>query len=82
MLEGVRVETAAGRWYALRVVMIGDQIACYLDGKKLLEARDESFREPGMIGLWTKADAGSSFDDLTAKERPKADASTPAEKKS
>jgi hypothetical protein len=52
-------------WHTLRVVMKGDQIECYYDGKKYLEARDSTFTEGGMIGLWSKADAQSHFDDLT-----------------
>jgi len=35
-----------------------------LNGKKYLEAKDETFKEAGGVGFWTKADAASSFDDL------------------
>jgi hypothetical protein len=52
-------------WHTLRVQMNGDHIECYYDGKKYLEARDTTFAEPGKIGLWSKADAQSQFDDLT-----------------
>jgi hypothetical protein len=52
-------------WHTLRVTMTGDQIACYYDGKKFLEARDTTFPGAGKIGLWSKADAQSQFDDLT-----------------
>ena len=47
--------------------MVGDRITCYLDGQKLLEARDNTFGEAGMVGLWTKADAIASFDDLEVR---------------
>jgi len=67
-LEGATAKTTAGTWYTVRAVMIGDRITCYLDGKKMLEARDDTFKTGGMIGLWTKADAASSFDDVTAHE--------------
>lgn len=63
-LESAGVKLEAGKWYTLRAVMVGDQIACFLDGKKMLEARDDTFKGAGNIGLWTKADAASSFDDL------------------
>ena len=53
------------KWHALRVTMAGIRITCYLDGQKLLEADDETFKEAGMIGLWSKADAQTFFDDLT-----------------
>src|SRR5262245_11897845 len=52
-------------WHTLRVTMTGDQITCYYDGKKSLEARDTTFPGAGKIGLWSKADAQSQFDDLT-----------------
>src|SRR5262249_60390192 len=54
----------SGGWHTLRVTMTGDQVACYYDGKKYLEAKDTNFPEAGKIGLWSKADAQSQFDDL------------------
>ena len=45
--------------------MKGDHIQCYYDGKKYLDVKDSTFREAGKIGLWTKADGQSHFDDLT-----------------
>ena len=53
------------KWHTLRASMAGDHIECYLDGKKLLDVRDSTFPSGGMIGLWTKADAQSRFDDLS-----------------
>ena len=44
--------------------MKGDRITCYRVGKKLLEVQDETFADAGMVGLWTKADAVTRFDDL------------------
>jgi hypothetical protein len=52
-------------WHTLRVTMTGDQITCYYDGKKYLESKDTTFAGSGKIGLWSKADAQSQFDDLT-----------------
>ena len=52
-------------WTTLRVTMVGDLITCYFDGKKVLEHRDVTFTQAGRIGVWTKADASSHFDDLT-----------------
>jgi hypothetical protein len=51
-------------WYTLRVTMEGDHIQCYYSGKKYLDVKDPTFQEAGRIGLWTKADAQSHFDDL------------------
>lgn len=66
-LATAKIETVPERWYAVRVTMVGDRINCYLDGKKLLEAKDGTFADAGMVGLWTKADAATSFDDLTVR---------------
>ena len=49
--------------------MTGSKIDCYLDDEKLLEAVDATFAEAGMIGLWTKADAQSYFDDLIVEAK-------------
>jgi hypothetical protein len=51
-------------WHTLRVTMTGDQIACYYDDKKYIETKDTTITESGKIGLWSKADAQSQFDDL------------------
>jgi hypothetical protein len=54
-------------WTTLRVTMKGDHIECYYDGKKYLDVRDSTFTGAGKIGLWSKADARSQFDQLTLK---------------
>jgi hypothetical protein len=45
----------------------GNRIECFLDGKKYLEVKDNTFKA-GKIGLWTKADAVTAFDNLRVKE--------------
>lgn len=54
-------------WHTLRVTMTGERIECYYDGKKHLDVSDSTFKDAGKIGLWTKADAQTYFDDLTVK---------------
>jgi hypothetical protein len=66
-LQSADVKAPAG-WCELRVVMVGDHIWCYLNGQLWLDVRDETFKSAGLIGLWTKADAQSAFDDLTANQ--------------
>jgi len=66
-LDSANVRTQPGQWYEIRVTMRGDHIVCYLDGEKLLEVKDDTFADGGMVGLWTKADAVTSFDDLTVR---------------
>jgi hypothetical protein len=55
-------------WHTLRVTMVGAKITCYFDGKPYLEAEDATFPGAGLIGLWSKADAQSYFDELTVSE--------------
>lgn len=63
-LGSADVEVGPG-WHELRCVMRADAIECALDGSVLLRARDSTFADPGRVGLWTKADACTHFDDLT-----------------
>jgi hypothetical protein len=69
-LQSADVKTETGQWYTLRAVMVGNHITCYLDDQKLLDVKDDTFKEAGMVGLWTKADAGSSFDNLIVLKPP------------
>jgi hypothetical protein len=68
LIQNVDINHSEG-WHTLRITMTGDQITCYYDGKKYLEAKDSTLPEAGKIGLWSKADAQSQFDDL-ALETP------------
>jgi len=54
---------ALGKWHTIKVSCRGEEIKCYLDGRLLITHRDSTYKE-GLIGLWTKADAVTSFDDL------------------
>ncbi len=56
------------KWHTLRITMAGAKITCYLDGIQYLEVEDSTFRSAGKIGLWSKADAQSSFDDLSVSD--------------
>ena len=57
---------ALGRWHTLRVVVVGDHIQAWLDGQRLLDHRDARFRA-GQVGLWTKADSITAFDDFVVR---------------
>ncbi len=67
-LETADVKLPPGRWHTVKVTQSGDAIRCYLDGKQYLEAKDDSFRSAGKIGLWSKSDAVSYFDHFQATE--------------
>jgi hypothetical protein len=44
---------ATGRWNALRVEFGGKFFSVSLNGTKLFEVKDETFTEPGGVGVWT-----------------------------
>jgi len=72
-LKSASVDLTSQRWYHVRVTMIGQHITCYLDGKRLLDTSDKTFMQPGMVGVWTKSDAVTAFDDLVVTPLKKAD---------
>ena len=57
---------ALGQWHSLRVVVVGDHIQAWLNGALYLDHRDARFKS-GRIGLWTKADSITAFDDLVIR---------------
>ncbi|OLE57811.1 MAG: hypothetical protein AUG13_02165 [Chloroflexi bacterium 13_1_20CM_2_59_7] len=61
---GANFKVASGEWHELKIGCVGNKIICYYDGQKKIEATDETFKDPGKIGLWTKADSVTYFDDL------------------
>jgi len=65
ILASARVKLPAHKWYELKIVQKENHITGYLNGKKYLEVDDNTFPGPGGVGLWTKADAVTSFDDFT-----------------
>jgi hypothetical protein len=67
MLASARVQAPAlGQWHAVRVTAVGDRVQAWLDGALLLDYRDQRFRA-GRIGLWTKADSVTAFDELVVR---------------
>src|SRR5262245_59444883 len=65
--QSAKVKVKAGEWHTLTVRMRGDHIECSLDGKKHLDVKDSTFTKAGKVGLWTKADAQTSFDGFAVK---------------
>ena len=61
---GANFKVTSGEWHELRVEAAGNKFICYYDGTKKIEATDDTFKEAGKVGLWTKADSLTYFDDL------------------
>jgi Domain of Unknown Function (DUF1080) len=62
--ENADVKVPAGEWHTIKIKQEGDHIECFLDGKKLLDHKDDSITKAGKVGLWTKADAQTHFDNF------------------
>jgi hypothetical protein len=62
---GKDVPVPTGKWNELRVVAAGTRFAVSLNGTHLFDVEDGTFRAPGQVGLWTKADSVTAFDDFT-----------------
>jgi hypothetical protein len=64
-LLGWNGTVASKTWHELRVDARGDHLEVYWERKKVIDRRDATFTEAGKIGVWTKADSVTYFDDLT-----------------
>jgi hypothetical protein len=66
---GVRHKVPAQVWSTLRVTFEENLFAVYFDGRKLFEVEDATFSGPGKVGVWTKADSVTYFDDFEITRR-------------
>lgn len=75
VVDGKRMQLAtkeeislpAGKWYSMSITQKGNEITCTLSGNEYLKVKDDTFKDEGKVGLWTKADAQTSFDNLVIK---------------
>lgn len=58
-------------WHALRVEFSGTRIRVLLNGKTYIELDDRNVSGPGAVGVWTKADSITAFDDFVWGETGK-----------
>jgi hypothetical protein len=65
-LKGGSAKVVAGQWQELRVEVAGNRFHGFLDGQQVVEATDGSYTS-GRVGLWTKADSVTCFDDVQAQ---------------
>jgi hypothetical protein len=61
---GWKGKVAGQAWHELSVAAKGDHFQVSFDGKKIIDRRDSTFAEAGRVGVWTKADSVTEFDDL------------------
>jgi hypothetical protein len=59
------IKVAKNTWHTVKLDAVGDHFVVWFDGTKVLDAKDETFKDAGKVGLWTKADSVIQFDDFT-----------------
>jgi len=52
-------------WHTLRVEFAGKKVKVVLDGKTYIEEQDDHISGAGTVGVWTKADSVTAFDDFS-----------------
>src|SRR5213079_1287992 len=62
--KNTNTKVASGVWHTLRVDFAGNKFTVTFDGNKVIDATDESFANAGKVGVWTKADSVTLFDDF------------------
>ena len=63
-LKYVDAPVPPNQWHTLRVEFAGTKIAVSLDGKRYIDLVDDHIAGTGAIGVWTKADSVTSFNDV------------------
>ena len=66
---GVKHDIPSGLWNTLRVTFTDGSFTVFLKGERLFETEDGTFANAGKVGLWTKADSLTYFDDFTVTGR-------------
>jgi hypothetical protein len=59
-------KVVSGQWQELKVEVAGDRLRGFLNGAFVVETSDTTYRA-GRVGLWTKADSVTCFDDVSVK---------------
>jgi hypothetical protein len=65
---GVSVPVPANTWHSLRVDFQGSRFTASFDGTPMFEVEDSTFTDAGKVGLWTKADSVTLFDEVSYGE--------------
>jgi hypothetical protein len=62
--KSINTKVTSGVWHTLRVDFEGNKFTVTFDGNRVIEATDESFANAGKVGVWTKADSVTEFDNF------------------
>src|SRR2546430_1849518 len=61
----INTKVASNQWHTLRVDFKGNYFVVTFDGKRAFVWKDDTFTEAGKVGVWTKADSTTLFDDFS-----------------
>ena len=64
-IKYVDAPVPAGKWHTLLVEFAGKRIKVSLDGKLYIDSDDDHISGPGAVGVWSKADSVTAFDDFS-----------------
>lgn len=64
-IKYINAPVAKNQWHTLRVEFTHEQIRVALDGKRYIDVEDERITGAGAVGVWTKADSVTAFDDFS-----------------
>jgi hypothetical protein len=67
---GVKAKVASSAWHILRIEFQGAEAAVVYDGNRLFTIRDDTFRETGKVGVWSKADSITEFETPQFGDKP------------
>ena len=67
--KNINTKVMSGVWHTLRVDFAGNKFSVTFDGNQVIDATDESFANAGKVGVWTKADSVTEFDNFTCGAR-------------
>jgi len=62
--HGVHHRIPARTWNVLKISFKKSRFEVYFDHRKVFESEDSTFTQAGKVGLWTKADSVTYFDDF------------------
>ena len=63
-LQSVNVKVTANQWHTLRVDFQNSHFIATFDGQRVIDTDDDTIKGKGSVGIWTKADSVTLFDDF------------------
>ncbi len=69
-IKGWSGRVPSGTWHTLTLEARGNRLQVFWEGKPIIDATDDTFKEAGKVGVWTKADSVTSFDALSVTGLP------------